>query len=87
MVQRGNCSWAVDTDEMAVDTVARGAVETTGMQIQFIFTLIPDKMCLLAYFLPVGLKAALPFLCTDLSGIPRNPDFLALPGTLIWSCA
>ena len=58
MVQRGNCIWAVDTDEMAVDTVARGAVETTGMQIQFIFTLIPEKMCLLAYFLPVGLKAA-----------------------------
>ena len=39
MVQKGDCSWAVDTDEMAVDTVARGAVETTGMQIQFIFTL------------------------------------------------
>ena len=43
---------------MAVDTVARGAVEATGMQIQFISTLIPDKMCLLAYFLPVGIKAA-----------------------------
>ena len=39
MVQRGNCRWAVDTDKMAVDTVARGAVEATGMQIQFIFTL------------------------------------------------
>ena len=38
MVQRGNCSWAVDTDEMAVDTVARGAVEATGMQIQFLGT-------------------------------------------------
>ena len=58
MVQRGNCSWAVDTYKMAVDTVARGAVEATGMQIQLIFTLIPDKICLLAYFLPVGLKAA-----------------------------
>ena len=57
MVQRGNCSWAMDTYKMAVDTVARGAVEATGMQIQFISTLIPDKMCLLAYFLPVGLKA------------------------------
>ena len=43
MVQRGDCSWAVDTYKMAVDTVARGAVEATGMQIQFIFTLIPDK--------------------------------------------
>ena len=32
-----------DTYKMAVDTVARGAVEATGMQIQFIFTLIPDK--------------------------------------------
>ena len=88
MVQRGDCRWAVDTYKMAVDTVARGAVEATGMQIQFISTLIPDKMCLLAYFLPVGLKAAsLTLLCTDLSGIPRNPDFLALPGTLICSCA
>ena len=58
MVQRGNCSWAMDIYKMAVDTVARGAVEATGMQIQFISTLIPDKMCLLAYFLPVGLKAA-----------------------------
>ena len=36
MVQRGNCSWAVDTYKVAVDTVARGAVEATGMQIQFI---------------------------------------------------
>ena len=58
MVQRGDCSWAVDTYKVAVDTVARGAVEAAGMQIQFIFTLIPDKMCLLAYFLHVGLKAA-----------------------------
>ena len=48
MVQRGNCSWAVDTYKVALDTVARGAVETTGMQIQFIFTL---KLLLIA--LPV----------------------------------
>ena len=39
MIQRGNCSWAVDTYKVALDTVARGAVEITGMQIQFIFTL------------------------------------------------
>ena len=39
MVQRGDCTWAVDTYKVAVDTVARGAVEATGMQIQFIFTL------------------------------------------------
>ena len=35
----GDCSWAVDTYKVAVDTVARGAVEATCMQIQFIFTL------------------------------------------------
>ena len=39
MVQKGDCSWAVDTYKVTVDTVARGAVKATGMQIQFIFTL------------------------------------------------
>ena len=38
MVQRGDCSWAVDTYKVAVDTVTRRAVEAAGMQIQFIFT-------------------------------------------------
>ena len=37
-------------------------------------------MCLLTYFLPVGLKL---YLCTGLSGIPRNPDFLAPAAALI----
>ena len=39
---RGDCSWAVDTYKVVVDTVTRGTAEATVMQIQCILYL-PDK--------------------------------------------
>ena len=37
---RGDCSWAVDTYKVVVDTVARGTAEATDVQIQGILYLL-----------------------------------------------
>ena len=36
----GGCSWALDTYKVAVDTLARGTDEATGMEIQCILYLL-----------------------------------------------